>query len=87
MAVFFYILRSESLDAYYLGHTADELSERLRKHLSNHKGFTAKAKDWIVYTETFDNKQQAYQREREVKGWKSRKRIQKLISASEHPGV
>jgi putative endonuclease len=53
--------------------------ERLRKHLSNHSGFTAKAKDWkIVLTEQFSNKSDAYKREMEIKSWKSKKRIAQL---------
>ncbi|MGE8553537.1 MAG: GIY-YIG nuclease family protein [Chryseobacterium jejuense] len=43
-----YILYSESLEKYYIGHSCDDLQERLRKHLANHKGFTSKAKDWII---------------------------------------
>ncbi|MEY5047553.1 MAG: hypothetical protein RLZZ175_912 [Bacteroidota bacterium] len=50
---FFYILYSTSIDKYYVGHTSN-LVERLRKHNSNHKGFTGKASDWeIVYSEQF----------------------------------
>ncbi|CAA9203262.1 hypothetical protein FLA105534_04530 [Flavobacterium bizetiae] len=45
---FFYILYSKTLNQYYLGHTSEGLDERLRKHLSNHSGFTGKAKGWIV---------------------------------------
>ncbi|WP_228376810.1 GIY-YIG nuclease family protein [Chryseobacterium formosense] len=40
-----YILYSKSLDKYYIGHSCEDLQERLRKHLSNHTGFTDKAKD------------------------------------------
>ncbi len=77
---YFYILYSQSLDKYYLGHTTEELEERLRKHLSNHKGYTARAKDWeIVYSEEFATKKEAYAREREVKRWKSRNKIEQLI--------
>ena len=77
----FYILYSAEIDRYYLGHTAN-LAERLRKHLSAHQGFTGKAKDWrVVYTEEFAAKEQAYAREREVKGWKSRKRIEAMIES------
>ena len=69
-----YILYSKDLDKYYIGHTADVLDERLRKHNSNHRGFTGKAKDWeILYTEIFLSKDLAYTREREIKNWKSRK--------------
>jgi len=88
----FYILYSKETDRYYIGHTSN-LVERLRKHNSNHKGFTGRAQDWkIVYTEDFSDKKEAYFRERQVKSWKSRKAIDKLVSKSrirskklEHP--
>ena len=77
-----YILYSQTLDRYYIGHTGEILEERLRKHLSNHKGFTAKTKDWIiVYFENFDEKPSAYQRELQIKSWKSKIKIKKLIDA------
>ena len=80
-----YILYSTSRDKFYIGHTGDVLEERLRKHNSNHKGFTGRKKDWqIVYTEVFESKQRAYTREREIKGSKSRKRIEQLIKDSKH---
>ncbi|MCB9811278.1 GIY-YIG nuclease family protein [Candidatus Nomurabacteria bacterium] len=43
-----YILYSKTLGRYYVGHCEAPLEERLRRHLSNHKGFTGKAKDWEV---------------------------------------
>jgi len=50
------------------------LHERLRKHNSDHKGFTGEVGDWkIAYTEMFPTKSVAYQRECEIKRWKSRK--------------
>ena len=56
---FCYILYSKSLDRYYIGHTGENLDERLRKHLSNHNGFTARAKDWsVVYLKLFRIKAQ-----------------------------
>lgn len=80
---FFYILYSETLNQYYICHTSEGLDERLRKHLSNHSGFTGKAKDWIViYFEEFETKSLAYKRELEVKKWKSRVRVEKLINES-----
>ena len=81
MSFYIYILYSSTLDRYYVGHTGDDLQERLRKHNSNHKGFTGKIGDWIVaYTETYPTKTAAYQREREIKVWKSRKKIELLIA-------
>nr|WP_309759194.1 GIY-YIG nuclease family protein [Flavobacterium sp.] len=41
-----YILFSKSRDMYYIGSTSMVVEERLRRHLSDHKGFTARAKDW-----------------------------------------
>ena len=68
------------MDKYYIGSTSN-LQERLKKHLTNHKGFTGHAKDWkLVYYEVFESKSLAYQREREVKNKKSRKYIEYLIS-------
>ena len=76
----FYILFSKKLNRYYIGSTQN-LSERLRRHNTNHRGFTGKANDWkVVYTETFETKTLAYARERQVKSWKSRKAIEKLIN-------
>ena len=76
---YFYILYSDQLNKYYIGHSSD-LEERLRRHNSNHKGWTGKANDWkIVYSEEFAAKDLALFREHEVKKWKSRKRIEKLI--------
>jgi putative endonuclease len=80
---YFYILYSKDIDKFYIGHTSDILTERLRRHLSNHSGFTSKAKDWeIVYKEVFIDKSMAYKRELEVKKWKSKIRIIKLISSA-----
>jgi putative endonuclease len=78
---YFYILHSSSLDKYYVGHTSVTVEERLQKHLSNHNGFTAKAKDWVVaYAECYDTTEEAHKREIQVKRWKSRKKIELLIS-------
>lgn len=57
-----------------------ELHERLRRHLSCHKGFTAKAKDWKVnYFECFEEKTEALAREKTIKNWKSKLKIIELI--------
>ncbi|GAB4250114.1 MAG: hypothetical protein Kow0079_03190 [Vicingaceae bacterium] len=87
MAYHLYILFSKTLNSFYIGHTGDDLTTRLRKHNSNHKGFTGKANDWhIVYSEVFSTIELAYKRERQIKNWKSRKSILKLIG-SEHPDL
>jgi putative endonuclease len=78
-----YILYSENLDGFYIGFTGDTLANRVRKHLSDHRGHTAKAKDWkIVYSEFFDTKSKAMQREKQLKSWKNKERIRQLIHKS-----
>ncbi|MEM6830631.1 MAG: GIY-YIG nuclease family protein [Bacteroidota bacterium] len=63
-----YILYSSNLDRYYIGTTCDDLLERLRKHNSNHKGYTGKTDDWlVVYTENHSTKMSALSREKEIK--------------------
>jgi putative endonuclease len=75
---FFYIIFSHYLNKYYLGHSS-EIHERIRKHNSNHKGFTGNVNDWkLVYSEKFDTKEAAYARERELKKWKNRRRSERL---------
>ncbi|MGB5980645.1 MAG: GIY-YIG nuclease family protein [Nonlabens sp.] len=78
-----YILYSKSLDRFYVGHTCDEMNERLRKHNSNHEGYTGKTDDWrVVYTKEFNDKSTAYGREREIKNRKSRKYVESLIESA-----
>jgi putative endonuclease len=63
-----YILYSNLKDKYYVGNTGDEMEERLRKHNSNHKGFTGKVGDWkIIYAEIYNDKEIAMKRESEIK--------------------
>ena len=91
-----YILHSKSLNRYYIGSTSN-IEERLKRHLSNHNGFTRKAKDWeVVYIEEYSSKQEALIREKQLKGWKSAIRITELIArsrdalssvGSEHPDL
>jgi putative endonuclease len=79
MPHFVYILYSVSLDVYYIGSSGDP-EIRLRKHLANHKGFTARAKDWIIcYSESFTSKTDALRREKQLKSWKNKHKISELI--------
>ena len=75
-----YILFSKSKNKYYIGSTSN-LEERLNKHNSNHKGFTGGIGDWkIIYSEKFENYNLALKREKQIKKWKSRVMIEKLIN-------
>ncbi len=83
MPCHFYILYSEIKDRFYIGASCDDLAERIRKHNSNHKGFTGTVPDWkVAYAEEFDTKEEAFARETQVKKWKSRIKILELIRKS-----
>ena len=88
---FVYILHSPKRDKYYVGFTCEDLSERLRRHNSNHKGFTGGVGDWVLkYQEFHPDKVSAQMRESQIKSWKSRKMIEKLIeglAGSAHPDL
>jgi len=74
-----YILYSKLLNRYYIGST-ENIESRLRKHNTNHKGFTGRAPDWqVVYKEDLADKQIGLTREKQIKNWKSRLMIEKLI--------
>jgi putative endonuclease len=80
MYFFTYILYSEKLDRYYIGSTGDDIYERLRRHNSNHKGFTGRTDDWkIVYSEKYNSKPDALTREKSLKSLKSRVKLEELI--------
>ncbi len=82
MSANFYILFSNGLNKYYVGYTADDLQDRLRRHNTNHRGFTGNKADWvIVFSEKHESKSSAYARERQVKSWKSKKLIELLIKS------
>ena len=67
MTFYVYILYSASIDSFYIGHTGQVISERIRRHLSSHKGFTSRVKDWqLFYHEEFASKSLAYKREMEI---------------------
>lgn len=59
------------------------MAERLRRHNSNHKGFTGKTQDWIVvWQEIYTTNTDAIKRENQIKSWKSRSKIEQLINLS-----
>jgi putative endonuclease len=81
MQYFVYILYSSAKNKYYIGYTTN-IEQRLIQHNSKHKGFTNTAFDWVLkYKEIFETKQAALSREKQMKSWKSRAMIEKLISS------
>jgi putative endonuclease len=81
MSFLVYIIYSSQLDKYYVGYTED-ITLRLTQHNKGISTFTSKASDWVLrYTEGYENRQTAHQRELEIKKKKSRKYIEWLISS------
>jgi putative endonuclease len=79
MTYYTYILYSVQRNRFYIGPTGDDLEERLRRHNSNHKGFTGTVNDWTFFhVEEFSSKDEAVKREKEIKAKKSRKYIETL---------
>ena len=77
---FVYILYSLTRDKYYVG-SCENVDKRLIKHNTNHSGFTGKTLDWVVkWTEEHISKTDALNREKQIKAWKSRIIIEKLIN-------
>ena len=77
---FVYILYSLTRDKYYVG-SCEDFYKRLIKHNTNHSGFTGKTGDWVIkWTEEHPDKSSALKRENQIKAWKSRKMIEKLVT-------
>jgi putative endonuclease len=78
-----YILYSKDIDQFYIGSTAD-IGQRIYKHKHNqkHRGFTAQTGDWqLMYSESYQTKAEGLKRELQIKKWKNRKMIEKLIGS------
>ena len=74
-----YILKSISSERYYIGQTSD-LVLRLKRHNENLVKSTKNRGPWeIVYSEEYEIRSEAMQRERYLKSLKSRKSIEELF--------
>ena len=75
-----YVLFSETKNRFYIGYTSN-LEERIITHNQKSKGFTGSTNYWrVVHIEKYKTKELAQQRELQIKSWKSRIKIQELIS-------
>jgi len=78
-----YILKSKVDGSFYIGQTND-INDRLIRHNSGRAKYTKNKVPWdLVYSEKFDSRSKALQREKEIKSWKSSKLINKLIEHSD----
>ena len=76
---YFYILQSVISHRYYIGSTED-LKNRLLLHNKGMVKSTKSNRPWrLVYSESFSTLREARKRELQVKKWKSRLAIERLI--------
>ncbi len=74
-----YILESELNHQYYIGSCKD-ISARLELHNTGKVISTKRYLPWQkVYSEKFATRKEAVSRERQIKSWKKREMIEKLI--------
>jgi predicted GIY-YIG superfamily endonuclease len=73
MSFWMYVLRCAD-DSFYVGHT-DDLGKRIAVHQDGSLGgYTAKRRPvTLLYAEEFDTRDDAFQRERQVKGGRQRR--------------
>jgi putative endonuclease len=82
---FVYVLQSEKTRKFYIGETAD-LDDRLARHNEGRVPSTKGGLPWkMIYVERFERRPDALSRERELKSWRSHRRIVDLIEQAK-PG-
>ena len=78
---YFYILKSDTTNRYYIG-SCICIEKRIKEHNRGHTTSTRNRGPWkVMYTEVFSTLKESRARERQVKKWKSRVAIEKLIYA------
>lgn len=75
-----YILRNPETDRYYIGSTAN-LKLRVRQHIKGYTRTTRILKTYsLVYTEEYNTLEEARDREKKLKSYKSKKYLEWLIN-------
>ncbi len=79
---YMYILQSEQTSRYYIGSSYD-VAVRLAEHNAG-KTLSTKSKiPWkLIYTESYSSRQEARQRERQIKSWKNPSYMLKTLGLS-----
>ncbi len=79
---YLYILRSETTNQYYVGSTGD-ISKRVKEHNTGKSVYTKNKGPWtLMYQETYNTLGEARRREKQIKAWKKRAAIERLITKS-----
>ena len=76
-----YILYSKKLNRYYIGST-NNVEGRLHRHNTSNRGYTSTGKPWeLKYYEVFEDRSSAIKREFQLKSYKDRSLLEKLIES------
>jgi putative endonuclease len=79
MSYSLYILQSTISGKYYIGTTGD-LDDGLKRHNAGRSKATASGRPWdLVYSEAYETRSEAVQRERQLKNWKSHTNLERLV--------
>ena len=74
-----YILQSLTSNCYYIG-SCDDIYNRLSQHNGGEVKSTKSSTPWkLIYKEGFQTRSAAVKREQQLKSWKSRKALERLI--------
>jgi putative endonuclease len=88
MAFYIYILYSQLVDKYYVGHNSD-ITARIEQHLQNDSSkYTGKFKDWEIKSVFYVSEERgdAMRLEKFIKKQKSRKLIEQIINEEKLEG-
>ncbi|HXA82013.1 MAG TPA: GIY-YIG nuclease family protein [Methylomirabilota bacterium] len=79
---YLYILQSEATGRFYIGQTQD-VSERVTYHNANYSKSLKNRGPWrLIYTEQYETRSEAMLRECQLKSWKDRRMLDRLLGAS-----
>jgi len=81
-----YILKSQSTGSFYVGHT-ENLTKRIFEHSNNGTPSIKNRGPWeLFYSEAFETRSEAAQRERHIKSMKSRHFIEHWLERADRIG-
>ena len=79
MPHYVYILQSLKDSRYYIGETVDVESRLLYHNAGKQRSTKSRAPFIIIFTEKFETRTEALQREKQIKSWKGGTAFKKLI--------
>ena len=75
-----YVLHSQKFDKIYIGYSSNFAERFLSHNKLGKKGWTIQFRPWrLIHSETYDSKEEAIKREKELKSGKGREWIRNII--------